>query len=66
MKGELKKVACLAGVSNLVTVWKLEQAHYAGYKKGVTLLWGLVSHPDVLWARHAGKEHMTGLLERPS
>ena len=65
MKGESKKVACLASVSNLVTAWKLEQVHYAGSKKGVTLLWDLASHPDVLLARHAGKEHMTRSLERP-
>ena len=66
MKGESKKVACLAGVSNLVTALKLEQAHYAGYKKGVTLLWGLASRlADVLLARHAGKEQVTRPLERP-
>ena len=57
MKGESKKVACLASVSNLVTARKMEQEQNNG-RRG-TLLWGLASHADVRLARHAGKERVT-------
>ena len=58
MKGESKKVACLARVSNLVTARKMEPKSKNNGRRG-TLLWGLASHADVRLARHAGKERVT-------